>query len=67
MATGTDIYTAEAKLSAMKSDVTSAADTTVLGAGNDVQVIVAKTATNKAAILNTLDAVRQKLVEEIAT
>ena len=67
MATATDKYTSEAKQGAMKSDITSVSDTTNLGSGVDVQVLVSKTAKNKAAIINTLDAVKQKLMEEIAT
>lgn len=67
MATATRKYTSEAKLSAMKDSVTAAADSTSLGAGVDVSVFVAKTATNKAAIINTLNAVIQKITEEGAT
>lgn len=64
MATATRKYTCEATSSAMKDKVTSASDTTDLGAGIDVQVIVAKTATNKENVIMALDAVKQKLLEE---
>jgi hypothetical protein len=64
MATATRLYTAEATSSGMKSTVTAAADTTVLGSGIDVAVYVSKTATNKAAIIRTLEAVIQKVTEE---
>lgn len=64
MATATRIYTAEATSSAMKDKVTAGADSTVLGANIDVRVLVAKTATNKEALLLALDAVKQKIMEE---
>jgi hypothetical protein len=64
MATATRIYTAEASSSSMKSAVTSASDSTVLGANIDVRVLVAKTATNKDQIVTTLQAVIQKIIEE---
>jgi len=67
MATATRLYTAEAKLSSMKDSITAAADSTSLGSGIDVAVYVAKTATNKAAIINTLTAVIQKITEETST
>lgn len=67
MATATRLYTAEARADAMKDKVTAAADSTSLGSGIDVAVYVAKTATNKAAIINTLQAVIQKITEEPST
>jgi hypothetical protein len=48
----------------MKSVVTAAVDSTVLGAGIDISVFVAKTATNKRDLANALEAVIQKLLEE---
>lgn len=67
MATATTKYTSEAKEGAMKDSITAASDSTNLGSGIDVAVFVAKTATNKAAIINTLNAVIQKITEEAAT
>lgn len=64
MATATRKYTSEATASSMKDKITSASDSTVLGAGIDVQVLVAKTATNKENVINTLNAVIQKITEE---
>ena len=66
MATATRLYTAEATSSGMKSTITAAADTTVLGSGIDVAVYVAKTAVNKANIIRTLEGVIQKVTEETA-
>lgn len=66
MATATRKYTCEATSSGMKGAVTSASDSTVLGAGIDVQVLVAKTATNKNQLRSALEACIQKLLEETA-
>jgi len=64
MATATRKYTCEATSSAMKDKITAAVDSTVLGAGIDVQVLVSKTATNKRDILNALEAISNKITEE---
>lgn len=64
MATATRKYTAEATSSSMKDKVTSATDSTDLTAGIDVAVFVAKTATNKDNIVNTLEAIIHKIIEE---
>lgn len=64
MATATRKYTCEAGNSGMPSMVTSVSDSTVLGAGIDVQVLVAKTATNKQQILNALEATINKITTE---
>jgi hypothetical protein len=64
MATATRKYTGEATSSAMKDKITSVSDSTVLGAGIDIQVLVAKTATNKEQLLMALDAVKQRVLEE---
>ena len=64
MATATQKYTSEATSSGMKSNVTAAADSTVLGSGIDVTVFVAKTGTNKREIIATLESIVQKITEE---
>ena len=64
MATATRIYTSEAGSSGMKGQVTSASDSTVLGANIDVRVLVAKTATNKGEIVDALGAIIQRIIEE---
>lgn len=64
MATATRKYTCAAASSGMKGQVTAAADSTDLTAGIDVQVIVAKTTTNKNQIANALDAIKQRVLEE---
>lgn len=64
MATATRKYTCEATATAMKTSVTAASDSTSLGAGVDVQVLVAKTATNKMYLVNALAAIIQKITEE---
>jgi hypothetical protein len=64
MATATRKYTCEATASAMPDKVTAASDSTVLGAGIDVSVFVAKTATNKENVINALTAIINKMVTE---
>lgn len=64
MATATRKYTCEATSSGMKGAITAAVDSTVLGAGIDVQVLVAKTITNKNQIKNALEAIQHLIVQE---
>lgn len=66
MSIATRKYTAQATSSAMKSNVTAAADSTDLTGIIDVAVFVAKTATNKLYIINALKGVIQKIEEETA-
>lgn len=66
MATATRLYTSAAASSGMKGQITAAVDATVLGAGIDVAVYVAKTATNKNQLKNALEAIQQLIVQETA-
>lgn len=64
MANATRVYSTAANSSGMKGGVTAASDTTDLGAGVEVKVFVAKTATNKAGVLRAIEAIMQKITEE---
>lgn len=64
MATATTKYTCAATSSGMKGNVTAASDTTDLTSGIDIAVFIAKTATNKKQIINSLLGVIQKITEE---
>lgn len=64
MSTATRKYTCAASSSAMKGNVTAASDSTDLTSGIDIAVFVAKSATNKQQIINSLLGVIQTIVQE---